>query len=268
MYGRFFIWEESMTEISYSMGVSQTATQFRQGVISHKKNRGKILVIDDEPDTILLLRGILEREGYEVCGVSNGLEALKRIKSIQPSLVISDMMMPHMDGWQTIQELQKIVDLPIIILSVLDQTESIVRALELGADDYITKPFDTAEIIARVESVLRRAIGKSRVSRLSIESIGLILDLDTHEAFYADKHFQLTGKMFDVMMLLVQNSPRIVTYEELCLAIWNEDSTAIRNRLKYLVYLLRQQFAEGGVSPDFIGNIGRIGYKISTHSKN
>ena len=109
------------------------------------------------------------------------------------------MMMPQMDGWQTIQELQKIVDLPIIILSVLNQTESIVRALELGADDYITKPFDTSEVIARVESVLRRAIGKSRVSRLSIDSIGLILDLDTHEVFYADKCFQLTGKMFDVM---------------------------------------------------------------------
>jgi len=257
-----------MTEISYSMNVSQTFVPLRQGIIPQKKSLAKILVIDDEADTILLLRGILEREGYEVYGAANGLEALKRVKSIQPSLIISDMMMPQMDGWQTIQELQKIVDLPIIILSVLNQTESIVRALELGADDYITKPFDTSEVIARVESVLRRAIGKSRVSRLSIDSIGLILDLDTHEVFYADKCFQLTGKMFDVMMLLVQNSPRIVTYEELCLAIWNEDSAAIRNRLKYLVYLLRQHFAEGGVNPDFIGNIGRLGYKISTNLSN
>jgi DNA-binding response OmpR family regulator len=230
-----------------------------------KRVLNKLLVIDDEPDTILLLKGILEREGYEVTGASNGLEALQKIKLVQPALVITDMMMPQMDGWQTIQKLHEISDVPIIILSVLNQTESIVRALELGADDYITKPFDQIEIIARVESVLRRCTANSKISRIGIESIGLVLDLDTHEAFYQGKCFQLTGKMFDVLNILIQNAPKLVTYEELTKSIWGEDSVAIRNRLKYLVYLLRQQFLEGNTEPDFINNIGRLGYKISTN---
>ena len=225
----------------------------------------KLLVIDDELDTVLLLKAILEREGYEVFGASNGLDAIQKIPSIQPSLVITDMMMPQMDGWQTIQKLHEISDIPIIILSVLNQKESIVRALELGVDDYITKPFDQTEVIARVESVLRRTLTKSKISRIGIDSIGLVLDLDTHEVFYQGKCFQLTGKMFDVLYLLMQNAPKLVTYEELTLSIWGEDTVAIRNRLKYLIYLLRQQFIDGNVNADFINKIGRLGYKISTN---
>jgi DNA-binding response OmpR family regulator len=148
---------------------------------------------------------------------------------------------------------------------VLNQKESIVRALELGVDDYITKPFDQTEVIARVESVLRRTLTKSKISRIGIDSIGLVLDLDTHEVFYQGKCFQLTGKMFDVLYLLMQNAPKLVTYEELTLSIWGEDTVAIRNRLKYLIYLLRQQFIDGNVNADFINNIGRLGYKISTN---
>ena len=230
---------------------------------THKSASEKLLVIDDEPDTILLLKGILEREGYIVFGASNGIEAIQKIRGIQPALVITDMMMPQMDGWQTIESLHEISDVPIIILSVLNQTDSIIRALELGADDYITKPFDQTEVIARVESVLRRTISRSKMSRIGIESIGLVLDLDTHEAFYQGKCFQLTGKMFNVLHLLMQNAPRLVTYEELTLSIWGEDSNAIRNRLKYLIYLLRQEFQNSDVNADFINNIGRLGYKIS-----
>jgi DNA-binding response OmpR family regulator len=227
--------------------------------------RQKLLVIDDEPDTVFLLRGILEREGYEVEGASNGNEAIQRMKSYQPNLVISDMMMPQMDGWQTIQKLHEISDIPIIILSVLDQKESIVRALEMGADDYVTKPFNQTEVVARVESVLRRSNHSSKVSRIGIDSLGLVLDLDTHEAFFQNKVFQLTGKMFDVLFILMQNAPKLVTYEQLTMTIWGEDSASIRNRLKYLIYLLRQEFARSGSDADFICNIGRLGYKIATH---
>ncbi|MHC1740674.1 MAG: response regulator transcription factor [Anaerolineaceae bacterium] len=233
--------------------------------VVQKNIHQKLLVIDDEPDTVLLLKGILEREGYEVFGASNGFEALQKIKVIQPSLVITDMMMPQMDGWQTIQKLHEISDVPIIILSVLNQTESIVRALELGADDYITKPFDQIEVIARVETVLRRSLGNSKISRIGLDGIGLVLDLDTHEAFYEGKCFQLTGKMFDVLLILMKSAPKLVSYEELTKTIWGEDTIPIRNRLKYLIYLLRQQFINGGVEIDFINNIGRLGYKISTH---
>jgi DNA-binding response OmpR family regulator len=225
----------------------------------------KILVVDDEPDTVFLLRSILERQGYEVEGAANGVEALQKMKLIEPALVITDMMMPQMDGWQSIQRLHEISDVPIIVLSVLNQTDSIIRALELGADDYMTKPFDHTEVLARVESVLRRGNHSSKVSRIGVESIGLVLDLDTHEVFYENKCLQLTGKMFDVLNLLMQNAPKLVTYEQLTTVIWGKDSIAIRNRLKYLIYLLRQEFIKHDSDAEFICNIGRLGYKISTN---
>jgi Response regulators consisting of a CheY-like receiver domain and a winged-helix DNA-binding domain len=253
-----------MTELAISTTRTSTLNRPASVKSTPKPSLNKLLIVDDEPDTILLLKSILEREGYEVTGAFNGLDALAKMKTVQPALVISDMMMPQMDGWQTIQKLHEISDIPIIILSVLNQTDSIVRALELGADDYITKPFDQTEVIARVESVLRRSNNGAKLSRIGIESIGLVLDLDTREAFYQEKCFQLTGKMFDVLYILMQNSPRLVTYEELTTAVWGEDSISIRNRLKYLIYLLRQQFMESDANADFIQNIGRLGYKIST----
>lgn len=228
-----------------------------------KATRTRLMVIDDEPDTVLLLKSILERENYEVIGANNGMEATQKFSTIQPALVITDMMMPLMDGWQTIKKLHETTDVPIIILSVLNQTDSIVRALELGADDYITKPFDQVEVVARVESVLRRSQSSTRISRIGIEGINLVLDIDTHEVFYQGQCFQLTGKMFDVLYILMQNAPKLVTYEELTRTVWGEDNPSVRNRLKYLIYLLRQQFMNGGVEADFINNIGRLGYKIS-----
>ena len=258
------------------MGQNMTQmTYFRTNTLVKNKTNGtdrnlkltheKILVVDDEPDTIFLLRSILEQEGYEVAEAADGLDALQKMKQTKPSLVITDMMMPQMDGWTTIKKLHEISDVPIIVLSVLNQTESIIRALELGADDYITKPFDQTEVVARLESVLRRGNHSSKISRIGIEGIGLILDLDTHEAFYQNHVFQLTGKMFDVLSVLMENAPKLVTYEQLTTIIWGEDSPAIRNRLKYLIYLLRQEFQKNGANADFINNIGRLGYKISAH---
>jgi len=254
-----------MTQIAYE--APNTLLLKEHGGNQHvdKPKQNKILVVDDEPDTVLLIKSILQREGYEVFGASNGLDALKKVPILQPSLILTDMMMPEMDGWQAIQKIKEISDAPIIILSALGQTESIVRALALGADDYITKPFDHTEVIARVESVLRRLSGNSKISRLGIDSIDLVLDLDTREVFHEGKCFQLTGKMFDVLKMLMQNAPRLVTYAELTDTVWGEDSPAVRNRLKYLIYLLRQLFLESGVSADFISNIGRLGYKITTN---
>lgn len=253
-----------MGQIAYNK--PETANKNKEGnqQNNNKNQHIKVLVIDDDPDTLFLIKNILQREGYEVMTALNGKEALQRLNLIQPSIILTDMMMPEMDGWETIQKLKEVTEIPIIILSALNQTDSIVRALELGADDYITKPFDQNEVVARVESVLRRASMNNKISRISIEGIDLVLDIETHETFFRGKCFQLTGKMFDVFYLLMLNAPRLVSYEELTKTIWGEDSPAIRNRLKYLVYLLRQQFLDNDESADFINNIGRLGYKITT----
>jgi len=230
-----------------------------------EEGRRKLLVIDDEPDTVTLMKHILLREGYDVAGAANGKEALAKLGEVQPSLILLDMMMPEMDGWQTIDKVQEISDVPIIILSAMNQTDSIIKALQMGADDYITKPFNQKEVVARIESVLRRSGSRKKIDRIAVENLGLILDLDTHEAFYKEQSIQLTGKMFEVLYMLIQNAPRLVSYQELTEKIWGKDSPAIRNRLKYLVYLLRQEFENVGAESSIIDNIGRLGYKINSH---
>jgi two-component system, OmpR family, response regulator MprA len=226
--------------------------------------RRKLLVIDDEPDTVTLLKHILIREGFDVAGAANGREAINKMNEVQPSLILLDMMMPEMDGWQTIDKIQEISDVPIIILSAMNQSDSIIRALQMGADDYITKPFNQAEVVARIGSVLRRSGGSKKMARIGVESIGLVLDLDTHEAYLNEKSIQLTGKMFEVLHMLIQSAPRLVPYQELTEKIWGKDSPAIRNRLKYLVYLLRQEFEKVGAQVNVIDNIGRLGYKLNS----
>lgn len=226
--------------------------------------RKKLLVVDDEPDTVVLLKHILRHDGYDVAGAYNGLEAVAKMKEIQPSLVLLDMMMPQMDGWETIDKIREIAETPIIILSANSQVDSIIHALQVGADDYITKPFNQAEVLARIEAVMRRVKGDGKVNRLGIEKLDLMLDTTTHEVIFKEQHIQLTDKMYDVFYLLMQSAPRLVTYQELTEKIWGEDSVSIRNRLKYLVYLLRQEFAKIDPDINLIDNIGRLGYKLIT----
>ncbi len=228
------------------------------------QNRKKLLVVDDEPDTVILLKHILRHEGYDVAGAYNGIEAIAKIKEIQPSLVLLDMMMPQMDGWEAINKIREIADTPIIILSANSQVESIIHALQVGADDYITKPFNQGEVLARIEAVMRRVKGDGKINRLGIEKLNLVLDTTTHEVVFKGQHIQLTDKMYDVFYLLMQNAPKLVTYQELTQKIWGQDNVAIRNRLKYLVYLLRQEFEKIDPDVDIIDNIGRLGYKLIT----
>ena len=240
-------------------------SSLRQGLdldAAQESNQQKILVVDDEPDTVLLLKHILLQKGYAVAGAYNGREAIGKVSEIKPSLVVLDMMMPEMDGWQTIDKIHEISEVPIVILSAVSQIESIVRALQVGADDYITKPFNQEEVVARIESVLRRAQGNGKIDRIAIDGIQLILDLETREISYKGKRIQLTGKMFEVLKMLMQNAPRLVTYHDMTERIWGEDSPSIRNRLKYLVYLLRQEFANIDPKNNVIDNIGRLGYKL------
>lgn len=227
-------------------------------------NRKKLLVVDDEPDTVILLKHILRHEGYDVAGASNGLEAIEKMKEIQPSLVLLDMMMPQMDGWEAINKIREIANTPIIILSANSQVESIIHALQVGADDYITKPFNQAEVLARIEAVMRRVKGDDKVNRLGIEKLDLVLDTTTHEVVFKNQHIQLTDKMYDVFYLLMQSAPKLVTYQDLTQKIWGQDNVAIRNRLKYLVYLLRQEFNKIDPDANIIDNIGRLGYKLIT----
>lgn len=232
----------------------------------HPVERRRILVVDDEPENVTLLKRIFMNEGYNVSGAANGKDALTKMINITPSLVVLDLIMPGMTGEETFEAIRKIMNVPVVVLSAVNQKEEIIRLLQKGVDDYVTKPFDDAELIARVNAVLRRSERSVTINALSFPSIDLIIDLESYEVTYHGNRIQLTGKMFEVLALLAKNAPRVVNYQDLTHKIWGENTPAVRNRLKYLVYLLRQEFLRIDSERDIIENIDRLGYKLSSGS--
>ena len=224
--------------------------------------RPRVMIIDDEPDTVTLLKLIFQREGFDVSGALSGSEALEKLQAVQPSLILLDLMMPEMDGWETYDRLRQFVDTPVIVISALGQSEHIVRALNMGVDDYVTKPFNQAEVIARSHALLRRSGFKREIKRMVFPHIEMVLDLDTQEVFYRGNRIQLTGKMFEVMLILAKDAPKVVSYDDITTQIWSETGDGVRNRLKYLIYLLRQEFNGIDGGKGIIKNVDRLGYKL------
>ena len=224
--------------------------------------RKTVMVIDDEPDTITLLKQIFINNGFNVSGATGGKEALRKLAEVSPSIIILDLLMPDMDGMQTLEEIHKVSNVPVIILSAVDRKEDIVKALHAGTDDYVTKPFNNDEVIARVNSVLRRAEKTAAINSLSFPEINLSIDIKTYEVTYEGKKIQLTGKMFEVLAILAKNAPKVVNYQDLTENVWGENTPSVRNRLKYLVYLLRKEFLQVDANFDIIQNIDRLGYKL------
>lgn len=231
----------------------------------YASNRKRILVVEDEPDTVFLLKHILRSAGYNVLGASSGQEALKKFSEVKPNLVLLDLMMPGMDGWETYRYLRQMSEVPVMILSAVSNKDEVVRALRSGVDDYLTKPFVNAEVVARVEAILRRTQGTSAdVERLIFPEVDLIVDFRTQEIIHCEQRVQLTGREFGIMSLLARNAPAIVAYHEIAMDIWDEDTAEARNRIKYLVHLLRRKFHRFPDNPDFIENVDRLGYKLRT----
>lgn len=231
----------------------------------YASNRKRILVVEDEPETVILLKHILRSAGYNVLGATSGPEALKKFSEVKPNLVLLDLMMPGMDGWETYRYLRQMSDVPVMIISAISNKEEVVRALRMGVDDYLTKPFINAEVVARVEAVLRRAHTASQeVDRLLFPEVDLIVDFRTQEILHCGQHIQLTGREFSIMALLARSAPAIVAYHDIAMQIWDEDSAEARNRIKYLVHLLRRKFLKLPGNPDFIENVDRLGYKLRT----
>lgn len=228
-------------------------------------NRKRVLVIDDEPTSVNLLKRIFMSNGFNVSGAFSGQEALKKLTNVHPSLVILDLLMPEMTGEDTLTAIRQVMNVPVIVLSAVDEKAKIVKMLQSGVDDYITKPFDEVELLARVNAVLRRAERYTPDHTFSFPAIALTIDLDTYEVIYHNTRIQLTGKMFDVLALLARNAPKVVNYQELTLKVWGENSPAVRNRLKYLVYLLRKEFLAIEPASEVFENIDRLGYRLCSN---
>lgn len=228
----------------------------------YSPDRQRILVVEDDADTVFLLKQIFRMSGFDVFSATSGREALKKCAELSPALVVLDLMMPDMDGWETFQYLRQMMDVPVIVVSALGSKDDIVKALHLGVDDYLTKPFFNAELVERSRAVLRRAGARHPVNRLVFPKVGLLIDMNTQEVMLQGQKIYLTNKEFAILAILAKNSPELVSYHKIAQAIWGDDSLKTRQRMKYLVYLLRRKFE--GIDPrlPLIVNVGRLGYKL------
>ena len=210
--------------------------------------REKILVIDDDEKITSMLRRSLAFEGYEVAVARNGQEGLRQMMDGDPDLIILDVMMPHMDGWEVCRRVREAGSgVPILMLTAKDEVADKVKGLDLGADDYLVKPFALEELLARVRSLLRRASDKAGAApqnRLHFEDV--TLDLDTRQVIRDGKTIDLTTKEFELLHLFMQNPRRVLSRDIIMEKIWGYDYSGESNVLEVYIALLRQKLEEHG----------------------
>jgi len=210
--------------------------------------REKILVIDDDEKITSMLRRSLAFEGYEVAVARNGQEGLRQMLEEDPDLLILDVMMPHMDGWEVCRRVREAGSgVPILMLTAKDEVADKVKGLDLGADDYLVKPFALEELLARVRSLLRRTADKAGAApqnRLHFEDV--TLDLDTRQVTRNGKTIDLTTKEFELLHLFMQNPRRVLSRDIIMEKIWGYDYSGESNVLEVYIALLRQKLEEHG----------------------
>lgn len=216
----------------------------------------KALIIDDEQQMRRLLRMVLESRGYEVCEAAEGQLGLQEAAFHRPDVVLLDLGLPGMNGIEVLKRLREWSDVPVLILSVRDQETIKVEALEIGADDYVTKPFGTAELLARLTVIQRR-----RFTRQSAEIVvgALKLDLLHHEASLDEAPLKLTPTEFALLKVLAEHAGRIVTQNQIMKQVWAGQSSDPSEGLRVHINHLRKKLGEAG--PRIVNEPG-IGYRL------
>ncbi|MBU5344934.1 response regulator transcription factor [Paenibacillus sp. FSL W7-1279] len=208
--------------------------------------RSRILIVDDDEKIISMLRRGLAFEGYDVLTASNGAEGLKVILSEDPDVVVLDVMMPQVDGFEALRRLREGGSTtPVLMLTAKDEVENRVKGLDTGADDYLVKPFALEELLARVRALLRRKTGDdSSNHRLTFED--LVMDTDAREVIRSGQRLELTAKEFELLHLFMQNPKRVLSRDLIMDKIWGYDYSGESNVLEVYIAMLRQKTEEHG----------------------
>ncbi len=225
-----------------------------------------ILVVDDEPKLLDLVRTILEKEGYNVIEARNGREAIRKVREELPDLVVMDVMMPEMDGFEALGEIRQASNVPVIMLTVQATESDKVRGLELGADDYVAKPFDHRELASRVKAVLRRAALPSSISRsenqVKIDN-DLEIDFDRREVIVRGKAQKLRPTEYRLLYHLVSNAGRLMSHESLLTKVWGREYRDDEQLLRLYITYLRQRIEPDPSHPKYILNERGLGYRFN-----
>ena len=225
----------------------------------------RILVVDDERQITRALRASLQAHGFEVSVAVDGLEALEMFEQVRPDLLITDLMMPNMDGVELTKAVRKFSDLPIILLSVRDQDANKVLALDSGADDYVTKPFSVTELLARVRAQLRRR-GEATAPATKVEDGDFSIDTEAHRVSVRGHELHLSPKEFDLLLLLARNAGRVLTHKTLLRGVWGPGGEDQPDYLRVLVAQLRKRIDPAG-GETYIESEPWVGYRLrSSHA--
>ena len=221
-----------------------------------------ILVVDDEPNILELAKLYLEQEGYRVEGVGNGNDALLKLSSAKPSLIVLDLMLPDIDGFEVCRQIRKKSDIPILMLTARKEDVDKIVGLELGADDYLTKPFNPRELVARVKAILRRYESGLKPSQ-AIEVNNLHIDLARREATIDGQPIRLRTKEFDLLATLAQNLEVVLTRDRLLEMVWETDYYGETRTVDIHINHLRDKLSGANAS---IETVRGIGYKMTVKS--
>lgn len=224
----------------------------------------RVLIVDDDLPSVKMNSYLLREEGYEVVTASNGKEALDVLEEEPVDLVVLDVMMPMMDGHETLRQLREHYDLPVIFLSAKGETADKVRGLELGADDYLAKPFEPAELLARVKSVMRRSDIFSKADSNTLLQLGdLRLDPVSNRVHLKDGTYEeLTPIEFRLLHALMRNSGRTLTHDQLLNAVWGYDYDGYSNQVAVYIRRLRAKIEPDPANPIYLITVRGMGYKF------
>ncbi|MCL8206655.1 MAG: response regulator transcription factor [Actinomycetia bacterium] len=221
--------------------------------------RGKVLVVDDEPAIQELVRFALEREGFEVSVAQDGWAALAEAERLKPDLVVLDLMLPGLNGFEVCRALRATSDVPVLMLTARKEESDRVQGLDLGADDYVTKPFSPRELAARVKAILRRVRGPERETAAET---GLVVDAERRRVLLDGQPVELTYTEFELLRVLAAHPGRVFTRDELLTRVWGADFYGDARTVDVHIRHLREKLHEDPMAPRFIETVRGVGYRF------
>ncbi|MFH9264769.1 response regulator transcription factor [Streptomyces sp. NPDC017546] len=222
----------------------------------------ELLIVEDDAATVVALRGLLVGAGYEVVTAADGREGLRLLFSQRPDLMVLDLVVPGLDGWRVMARARDMSDLPVLVVSGLDDVGHRVRALRAGADDYLVKPFHGEELVARVEALLRRAGHRQWAGERVGEHLRLVPE--RRAVVWYGEEARLSDLEYRLLQLLVRNRGRVVTTEQLLTRVWGDESAVDGDRVKFAVLRLRRKLrgAAGPGGRDPVEAVRGLGYRF------
>ncbi len=226
--------------------------------------KGKLLIIDDDNRLVEAIELYLTRAGYSIVTAADGVQGMQQMYSQRPDMIILDVMMPKMDGWETCRRIREISDVPIIMLTARGQESDKVMGLKLGADDYVAKPFSLKELEARVEAVLRRTRSSPPdKGRILYADDTLVIDSERFEISKAGERVQLTATEQRLLFYLAENAGRVLSNEQILEFVWGAEYVDAIDYVKLYIWRLRQKIEKDSRQPRYILTERGIGYRFA-----